>query len=158
KSAPLFADIRRTARTPDEAEAHATSVIALPADLSRARAHLARPHGLREDWRRRERRCIRSNRSGISPRCSIRSRSDRVLIRGRKLHCARRTRLQRPTLDQRISPAAQGRDVNVDPILPPVERARIVTKLSAFFGYERVVKFFNVLRHKIVLVKQNERL
>ncbi len=51
--------------------ARATAAAALPADRAPAPAHSRRRRAASADWRQRARRCIRSSRSGISPRGSV---------------------------------------------------------------------------------------
>src|SRR5216683_1035542 len=71
---------------------------------------------------------------------------------------AGRTRLQRTPFDQGISPPAQGRNVNIDPVIPPVECPGVVAEEFLFFRNQRVGKLFHILRNKIVLIVQDERL
>ena len=71
---------------------------------------------------------------------------------------ARRARFQRTALHQRIAPAPQRRNVNVDPVIPPVDRFRIELEQRALFGRQRGRKQSRVLALKDVLVVQNKRL
>src|SRR5215469_6777529 len=115
----------------------------------------------REDWRRRARQCSRSIRSGKSPRCSVGACFDGSAVRlwfWGKLKASRRTRFQWSALDQRIRPSAQSGNMDVDPVLPPVDRAREVTKSSTLFWYQCIGKFFDVIGDEVMLVLQDKRL
>ena len=53
------------------------------------------------------------------------------VVRGRLARTAKlraRARFQRTPFDQRIGPLAQGGNMNVDPVIPPVNRARVVSE------------------------------
>ena len=71
---------------------------------------------------------------------------------------AMRTLFHRSPLDQRIHPPAQGGDVNVNPIIPPVNGGRIVTERRLLLRRKRRGKQLHILRFKNLLVMQNERL
>ena len=43
------------------------------------------------------------------------------------------TRFQRASFNQRISPLAQRRNVNIDPVIPPVDRLRVVSECCLLF-------------------------
>ncbi len=130
---------------------------------SRFRSHHAAP----ADWRRHARRCIRSHRSGISPRCSVRSRLHGIAIFARCLSfpvaggiCSMRggTRFQRTPFNQRIRPPPQCRNVNVNPILPPVEPRRVIAENLLLLRSQRLRKLLHIVRDKVMLVLQNKRL
>jgi len=48
--------------------------------------------------------------------------------------------------------------MHVDPILPPIQRTGVVSKLRSFFGNQRMREFFNVVGREVMFVQQNERL
>src|SRR5207302_3512222 len=100
---------------------------------------------------------IRSSRSGISPRCSIDSSFYSFSFRGLcGLQNAWWTRLQRTPFDQRIRPLAQRRNVNVNPVLVPVQRGSVIAELLALFGDESMRKLFDVFGHEVMLIEKNE--
>ena len=76
----------------------------------------------------------------------------------RKRHAALGARLQLASFDERIAPLAQRRNVHVDPIIPPIERARVVTKIGSFIFRQRRPQAFDVRRFENMIVVQNERL
>src|SRR5215471_4241418 len=136
----------------------ATAYPALPAGRARALAGSAKRRSPAEDWRRHGRRCIRLNRSGISPRCSVGACSNGVNICWCKLKSSWRPGFQRAALNEGICPSPQRWNVNVDPILPPVERACVIRKLISFLGNESVGELLDIICGEVVLVKQNKGL
>src|SRR4029077_6946257 len=76
----------------------------------------------------------------------------------RQRHTARRTGFQRTTLDERITPLSQGRNVDVDPVVPPIEAAGIEAEIGAFGWREGGAELFDVKRFENVFVVQDERL
>src|SRR3984957_1325692 len=151
-----FAGTRRSGGSRDAVAARATGATAPPAGHAHAPANSARLRGPPANWRQRARRCIRSIRSGISPRSSVGPGLQRVAVGGRELKSARRTRFEWPAFNQRISPTTQGRNVNVDPILPPIKGTRVVGEFGLLFRHERVSKFLDIVRGEGVLVEENE--
>src|SRR3981189_1917955 len=73
------------------------------------------------------------------------------------LHLARRARSQRSASHQRIAPAAQGGNVDIDPVVPPINGLRIESENFALFWSERRGKQARVFTFENVLVVQNER-
>src|SRR5215471_18003355 len=144
--------------TRDATARNARVLAALPWDREHAPAGSGMRHSARADWRRHGRRYIRWNRSGISPRCSVRACFDGVDICGCKLKGSWRPGLQRAALDEGIGPSPQRRDMDVDPVLPPVERARVVGKSSSLFGHQRVRELLDVFRGEVVFIQQNKGL
>src|SRR3954451_2036007 len=156
KPAAWSVSIRRTVGNRGGVAWLATGASGRPAGRARAPVGSATRRADREDWPRHARRCIRSNRSGISPRCSVSSGFYWVAVCGRKLKGARRASLQMTSFYQRISPTAQSRNMDVDPIFPPIERGRIVTKLIPLLGHQRIGKLLHVFCDEIVFIQQNE--
>src|SRR5271155_440147 len=72
------------------------------------------------------------------------------------LQTPRGTRLQRPSFDQRISPSPQRRNMHVDPVIPPIEHSRFVSKLFALLFHQRVRKLLHVVCREIMLVQKDE--
>ena len=75
-----------------------------------------------------------------------------ISVGGHKLKGARRPRFQRTPFNQRIRPAPQRRNVNVDPVFPPVEPARVVPERLLLFRHQRVRKLLDIIGGKIMLV------
>ena len=69
-----------------------------------------------------------------------------------------RTLFHRAPFDERIDPPAQRRDMDVNPIIPPVNGGRIVTKRRALFRRKRRGKQLHILSFEDLLVVQDERL
>src|ERR1700738_1747564 len=108
------------------------------------------------NWKQRARQYIRSIRSGISPRCSVGPGFYGFSVGWRKLKRAGRTRFQRTPFNQGVGPAPQCRNMNIDPIFPPVQRPGVVSKLGALFRYQGVRQFLYIVRRKIMLVQKNK--
>src|SRR5205807_10496390 len=137
----------------------ATDAPRLHERLSRGPEHSAGRDNVPADSRPHGPRCIRSIRSGKSPRCSVRSRHLAVGLGGwGKLKVARRPGFQRPAFDERIGPAAQGWNVDVNPVLPPDDRAGVIAELGPLLWKQGVREVLDMLRHKIMLVVQDEGL
>src|SRR6185437_17056386 len=60
--------------------------------------------------------------------------------------------------DQRIAPLAQRRNVDIDPVVPPVDGARIVAEGGAFIRRQSCAQAFDVDGLEYVVVVENERL
>src|SRR6202030_3180716 len=116
------------------------------------------PHGLAEGWRPRARRCIRWTPSGISPRCPVCTSLDGVAftLALSQLKTSRWSSLERTPLDQGIRPTAQCRYMDVDPVLPPVDAARIVAEVRPLFGSQRIGEFLHILGHEVVLIQEDK--
>src|SRR5712691_5508340 len=64
----------------------------------------------------------------------------------------------RAPLDQRVTPPAQSRNMDVNPIFPPVNRGRIIAEgLALLFG-ERRGQQLDIFRLEHLLVLENKRL
>ena len=61
-------------------------------------------------------------------------------------------------LDQRVTPLAQRRNVDVDPVIPPVDGARLVSERFRSSSGKRRGEQLHVLRFEDLLVVQDERL
>ena len=48
--------------------------------------------------------------------------------------------------------------MNIDPVFPPIERARVVAELLLLVGGQRIRELFDVFRGEIVFVQENKRL
>src|SRR3954469_16414394 len=136
---------------------HAIADLRPHEDRGRGRAGSETRPDRAANLRRRAHRCIRSSRSGISPRCSIRSGFDCFsLCRVSLLQFARRARFEWAAFDQRIGPLAQSRNVNVDPVIPPVERGGVIGEGFTLVGNQCLREFLYVLGYKIMLIEQDE--
>ena len=62
------------------------------------------------------------------------------------------------TLDQRIAPLPQRWNVDVNPIIPPIYGASIVTEIGALARGKRCAQLLDVNGFKNMIVVQNERL
>src|ERR1700733_4618068 len=69
-----------------------------------------------------------------------------------------RTRLQWSSFDQRIRPSPQRRNMDVDPVIPPVEKLSLVSKLLALALFERIRELLHIVRREVVLIQQDEGL
>src|SRR5262249_6394442 len=145
----------------------ATSATLPRAHRARAPADSNSRHAGQADWRRHARRCTPSNRSGKSPRCSVRPRLWATWFhdswRGRiiaawHLQYPRLAPFQWSPLDQRIRPPPQRGNVNIDPILPPIKARSIVAKRFPLFRNQCLSQFFHIVRYEIVLVLKNKGL
>src|SRR5258707_13412876 len=67
-------------------------------------------------------------------------------------------RFKRFPFDQRITPLAQRGDVNVDPVVPPINGFRVVPKSGLLFGWQRGREYLYIGRIEHMLVVQDERL
>ena len=65
---------------------------------------------------------------------------------------ARRARFQWTAFNQRISPLAQCRNVNIDPVLPPVDGSRVVSEGRFLFLHQRVRKLLHVVGDEVMLI------
>src|SRR5437762_7751893 len=106
--------------------------------------------------RRHVRRYIRLSRSGISPRCSVRSSLNCFVCAVDFLQMARGTGFKWPALDQRISPFAQSWNVNVNPVIPPVERGGGIPKGFTLLQNQSRRKFFHIFCDEVMLVEQDK--
>src|ERR1700739_1457320 len=79
------------------------------------------------------------------------------ILRGRGKGAARAL-FRRAPFDERIDPAPQSRNVNVNPIIPPVNGGRIVAKGSALLRGKRGGKQLDVLGLEDLFVVQDEGL
>jgi hypothetical protein len=59
--------------------------------------------------------------------------------------------------DERIAPLSQRRNVHVDPVVPPIDRARVVAEIGAFFRWQGSAQLLDVRCFKHVIVQQDER-
>src|SRR6266496_651759 len=110
-------------------------------------------------WRRHVRRYIRSSQSGISPRCSVRSSLNCFSVCAVGfVQLARRAGFQRPSFDQRIGPLAQSGNVNVNPVVPPVERRGVIGKGFTFMRNQSRRKFLHIFCDEVMFVEQDKRL
>ena len=75
-----------------------------------------------------------------------------------ELKFPRRPGFERSALDQRIRPLAQSGNMNVDPVLPPVNRASAIAESGLFFRHQRVRQLFDIVRGEVMLVQQDEGL
>ena len=48
--------------------------------------------------------------------------------------------------------------MNVDPVVPPVDRVGVIAEKLLFFRHKSKGKFFDVFGHKVMLVEKNKRL
>ena len=48
--------------------------------------------------------------------------------------------------------------MDIDPVLPPVNAARVVTEGRTLFRHQRISQLLHILRHEVVLIQKNERL
>ena len=71
---------------------------------------------------------------------------------------AGRTRFKRAAFHQGIAPAAQCRDVDIDPVIPPIDGFRFERKGAAFVFRKRGGKQTSVFAFEYMFVVQNERL
>ena len=69
---------------------------------------------------------------------------------------AARARFRRTALDERITPLSQRRNVNVDPVVPPIDAAGIEAEIVAFIRRKRGTQLFHVHRLKYMIVVQNK--
>src|SRR5580704_17142119 len=76
----------------------------------------------------------------------------------RELHGAPGARFQRASFDERIAPLPQSRNVHVDPIVPPIQSARIITEIGLLGGRQRSAKTIHIYGLEVMIVVQNERL
>src|SRR5262249_50281274 len=78
----------------------------------------------------------------------------------RRLYLSRSPRLvfDRAAFDDRIRPFAQGRDMDVDPVIPPVDIVRVVAEGGALFFGQRGCMRLDVSRLADVFVVEYERL
>ena len=75
----------------------------------------------------------------------------------RKRHVAPRAGFRRTPFDQRIAPLAQRRNVDIDPVVPPIERAGIVAEMARSSGGSAALSVPR-WRPEYVVVVENERL
>ena len=123
-------------------------------------SRLAPRHDGQADWQPHARRCIRLNRSGISPRRSVGSGGNGfcpVRRIGGNLQRARRSRLQRTPFDQRISPAPQRGNMHVDPVVPPVKAGGVIPERLFLLWHQCVRKLLDIVGDEIVFIMKNER-
>src|SRR4029077_2071633 len=151
------AGTHKTSETSGATVAPATDAVQPRAGPGRVPADSERRRGLPADWRHRARRYIRSTRLRISPRDSVGPSLYGFSVSGCELKAARRARFQGAAFNQRVSPASQCGDVHINPVLPPVQRASIVSKLRSLFGSQDMRQLFDVVGRKVVFIQQNER-
>src|SRR5579863_4016935 len=60
-------------------------------------------------------------------------------------------------LDERIAPLAQRWNVDIDPVIPPVDRTGIVTEIGVFAGWKCRAQLLDVNGFENVIVVQDER-
>ena len=46
--------------------------------------------------------------------------------------------------------------MNLDPVFPPINGTGVIAKISFLSRFQRMREFFNVVRHEVVFVMQNE--
>src|ERR1700690_1869616 len=93
----------------------------------------------------------------LSRRRACRARSGGFVM-ARQRHTARGTGFQRTALDERITPLSQGRNVDVDPVVPPIEAAGIESEIGAFGEREGGAELFDVKSFEDVIVVEDEGL
>ena len=100
----------------------------------------------------------------MGPRAGRRPRMGHVFAAFRSIagvlqgKSAVRTLFHRAPLDQRIDPPAQRRDMDVNPIIPPVNCGGIVSKRRALVRRKRRGKQLHILGFEDLLVMQDEGL
>ena len=134
--------------------------------IARAHQQIQRLGMIREQIRRDVRTDVSgATRSGRWPRClgvrapaGLRPSAPAALasLRCRERHAAPRASFRRAAFDQRIAPLAQRRNVDVDPIVPPIERARVVAEIGAFVGGQSRAQPLHVRGLEDVVVVKNE--
>ena len=90
--------------------------------------------------------------------CAAIFRAFRLIAGMLQRKSAVRTHFHRAPFDERVDPPAQGWNMDVNPIIPPVNGGRIVTKRLALFRRKRCGKQLHILSFKDLLVMQDKRL
>src|SRR2546422_10697050 len=75
---------------------------------------------------------------------------------GWRVQSAARAGFKRFAFDDGIRPFPQRRDVDVDPVVPPINRERVVTEGFFLCGWQCLGKEFDMVCLKRLLVVQNE--
>src|ERR1700722_2324912 len=99
--------------------------------------------------------CSRRGRRRPSRGVSVRIGGVRIARRCER-HRTPRWRLRSASFDERIAPLPQRRNVDIDPIIPPIEFAHIVAEFGALFGWKRRREPLDIFGFENVIVVQDK--
>src|ERR1700722_7934162 len=91
-------------------------------------------------------------------RGSASSTSHTPLAASQERNATPRLSLRLPAFYQRIAPLSQRRDVHIDPVVPPIERSRVIFESGALLGRKSFAHTLHVRGFENMIVFENEGL